>query len=66
MTSLVVTHDLHGAQETVSNLQSITAKLDQGKGSIGALLNDKTVYNQATKAAINLSESTEALKHTFR
>ena len=56
---------MEGAQETVSNLQSITSKINQGKGSIGALINDKTVYNQATQAATNLSESTEALKHNF-
>jgi phospholipid/cholesterol/gamma-HCH transport system substrate-binding protein len=54
-----------GAQETVSNLQSITSKINGGKGSIGALVNDKTVYNQAAQAATNLSESTEALKHNF-
>ena len=56
---------MEGAQETVSNLQSITSKIDHGQGSIGALINDKTVYNQATQAATNLSESTEALKHNF-
>jgi phospholipid/cholesterol/gamma-HCH transport system substrate-binding protein len=56
---------MEGAQETVNNLQSITSKIDHGKGSVGALINDKTVYNQATQAANNLSESTEALKHNF-
>ena len=56
---------MEGAQETVNNLQSITSKIDRGKGSVGALINDKTVYNQATQAATNLSESTEALKHNF-
>jgi phospholipid/cholesterol/gamma-HCH transport system substrate-binding protein len=56
---------MEGAQETVNNLQSITSKIDHGKGSVGALINDKTVYNQATAAATNLSESTEALKHNF-
>ena len=56
---------MEGAQETVNNLQSITSKIDHGQGSVGALINDKTVYNQATQAANNLSESTEALKHNF-
>ena len=56
---------MEGAQETVSNLQSITSKINGGQGSVGALINDKTIYNQATKAATNLSESTEALKHNF-
>ena len=56
---------MEGAQETVSNLQSITSKIDGGKGSVGALINNKTIYNQATAAATNLQESTEALKHNF-
>jgi phospholipid/cholesterol/gamma-HCH transport system substrate-binding protein len=56
---------MEGAQQTVSNLESITSKIDQGKGSVGALINSKTVYNQATEAATNLAESTEALKHNF-
>jgi outer membrane protein OmpA-like peptidoglycan-associated protein len=56
---------MEGAQETVSNLESITSKINQGKGSVGALINSKTVYNQATAAATNLAESTEALKHNF-
>ncbi len=56
---------MEGAQQTVANLQSITSKVDRGNGSMGALINDKTIYNQATKAATNLSESTEALKHNF-
>ncbi len=56
---------MEGAQETVDHLQSITAKIDGGKGSVGALINNKTIYNQATAAATNLQESTEALKHNF-
>ena len=56
---------MEGAQQTVNNLQSITSKIDRGQGSIGGLLNDKTVYNQANQAATNLAESTEALKHNF-
>ena len=56
---------MEGAQETVGNLESITSKINQGKGSVGALINNKAVYNQATAAATNLAESTEALKHNF-
>src|SRR5665213_135802 len=56
---------MEGAQETVSNLESITSKINQGQGSVGALINNKTVYNQASAAATNLAESTEALKHNF-
>jgi phospholipid/cholesterol/gamma-HCH transport system substrate-binding protein len=56
---------MEGALGTVSNLESITTKIDHGQGSVGALINSKTVYNQATAAATNLAESTEALKHNF-
>jgi phospholipid/cholesterol/gamma-HCH transport system substrate-binding protein len=56
---------MEGAAETVNNLQSITSKIDRGTGSVGALINNKSVYTEATKAATNLAESTEALKHNF-
>jgi len=56
---------MEGAQETVSNLESITSKINDGQGSVGALINNKTIYKQATAAATNLQESTEALKHNF-
>ena len=42
---------MESAEETASNLSSISGKINQGKGSIGALINDKTVYNEASKAA---------------
>ena len=29
------------------NLEVITTKINQGRGTVGALVNDKTVYNQA-------------------
>jgi len=47
------------------NLESISAKINTGKGSVGALINDKSVYNQANKAATDLQENMEALKHNF-
>jgi len=56
---------LDSSAETASNLQSITAKINSGKGSVGAFINDKTIFNQATKAATNLQEDTEAVKHNF-
>jgi phospholipid/cholesterol/gamma-HCH transport system substrate-binding protein len=50
---------------TSSNLQSITTKVDQGKGSIGALLNDKTMYQHVNAGATDFQEDMEALKHNF-
>jgi phospholipid/cholesterol/gamma-HCH transport system substrate-binding protein len=47
------------------NFDSISAKINQGKGTAGALVNDKTMYTQATAATTALSEDAEALKHNF-
>jgi phospholipid/cholesterol/gamma-HCH transport system substrate-binding protein len=56
---------LDTAQETVQNVNGITAKLNDGKGSVGALLNSRTMYQHMNEAATNLQEDTEALKHNF-
>jgi phospholipid/cholesterol/gamma-HCH transport system substrate-binding protein len=50
---------------TASNLKSVSGKIDEGKGTIGALVNDKTIYNKATAGATALNEDMEALKHNF-
>jgi len=54
--------DLDG---TASNLKSVSAKIDQGKGTVGALINDKTIYEKASAGATALNENMEALKHNF-
>jgi phospholipid/cholesterol/gamma-HCH transport system substrate-binding protein len=54
--------DLDG---TASNMKSISAKIDNGTGTVGALINDKTVYKQAAAGATALNEDAEALKHNF-
>lgn len=48
-----------------SDLKSISAKIDQGKGTVGALINDKTIYEKANAGATALNEDMEALKHNF-
>jgi phospholipid/cholesterol/gamma-HCH transport system substrate-binding protein len=50
---------------TASNLESISGKIDQGKGTVGELINNKTIYQQATAGATALNEDMEALKHNF-
>ena len=64
---------------TTANLSSISAKIDQGQGTIGALINDKTAYlalNQslggindvvvhAQAGVTDFQENMEALKHNF-
>ena len=64
---------------TTANLSSVSAKIDQGQGTIGALINDKTAYlalNQtmggindvvahAQAGVTDFQENMEALKHNF-
>src|SRR5882762_1392097 len=47
------------------NLQSISAKVNDGKGTVGALVNDKTIYREAAAGATAFQENMEALKHNF-
>jgi phospholipid/cholesterol/gamma-HCH transport system substrate-binding protein len=77
---------LDGSQEAIqnttkltANLKSISAKIDRGDGTAGALVNDKTLYNnlentsvamqatmvQAQAGATDFQENMEALKHNF-
>jgi phospholipid/cholesterol/gamma-HCH transport system substrate-binding protein len=48
-----------------ANLDMISGKINSGHGTAGALVNDKTMYNQATAATAALSDDAEALKHNF-
>ena len=62
-----------------SNLKSVSHKIDQGNGTIGALVNDKQVYQSLNSATANINETMaaakigvvsfqenmEALKHNF-
>jgi phospholipid/cholesterol/gamma-HCH transport system substrate-binding protein len=54
--------DLDG---TATNLKSISSKINSGQGTVGALINDKTIYQKATAGATALDEDMEALKHNF-
>jgi phospholipid/cholesterol/gamma-HCH transport system substrate-binding protein len=42
------TETVRNAQATTSNLKSVSSKIDQGQGTLGALVNDKTIYEQAS------------------
>jgi phospholipid/cholesterol/gamma-HCH transport system substrate-binding protein len=50
---------------TASNMKAISAKINNGTGTVGALINDKTIYQQAAAGASALNEDAEALKHNF-
>ena len=64
---------------TTANLSSISYKIDQGQGTIGALINDKSAYlalnqslggindvvDHAQAGVTDFQENMEALKHSF-
>lgn len=63
---------LDSARNAMQNVESITGKIDQGEGTIGSLINDKRMYNQATAAtaqakagAMAFDENMQALSHNF-
>ncbi len=70
---------IQNVTEATSHLNSVSAKIDSGKGSVGALINDRKLYNDLQKSTNSLSgtmveaqagvtdfrENMEALKHNF-
>jgi len=63
---------LNTTNDAVQNVASITSKLNRGEGTMGALINDKSMYQHANAAAAeakagatSFSEDMEALKHNF-
>jgi phospholipid/cholesterol/gamma-HCH transport system substrate-binding protein len=65
--------------QATGHLNSVTAKIDSGQGTVGALVNDKQLYNNLQQETATLHETTlhaqagvtafqenmEALKHNF-
>jgi phospholipid/cholesterol/gamma-HCH transport system substrate-binding protein len=56
---------IQNVDQTAENLSSITTKIDQGSGTIGALINDKKTYQKVSAGAESFQENMEALKHNF-
>jgi phospholipid/cholesterol/gamma-HCH transport system substrate-binding protein len=56
---------VQNAAEATGDLKSITAKINGGKGTVGALINDPTMYAQATAGATAFRENMDALKQNF-
>jgi phospholipid/cholesterol/gamma-HCH transport system substrate-binding protein len=70
---------LRNATRATANLASISAKIDGGQGTVGALVNDKQLYNNLAQATVagrdtvlqaqagvtDFKEDMEALKHNF-
>ena len=70
---------IQNATRAAANLDSISAKIDAGQGTAGALVNDKQLYNnlaqttssmrdtmaQAQTGVTDFQENMEAMKHNF-
>ena len=63
---------LDSAKDTMQNVDAISTKVNNGQGTVGALLNDKKIYQQVSAAtaqaqagATDFQENMEALKHNF-
>lgn len=70
---------LGNVNETAAHLSSIAAKIDSGKGSVGGLINDKSLYTNLQKTTAGLQDTVshadagvsdfkdnmDALKHNF-
>ena len=53
------------AQTAIANVADISSKINHGQGTIGGLVNDKSVYRNVASAAASLNDDMEALKHNF-
>jgi phospholipid/cholesterol/gamma-HCH transport system substrate-binding protein len=72
-------HAIDNATLAAADLKSISGKIDSGQGTVGALVNDKQLYNnleqttttlhatmlQAQAGVTDFQENMEALKHNF-
>ena len=56
---------MQDVSQTAGNLNSITSKINGGSGTMGALINDKKVYQNVNQASSELQEDMEAMKHNF-
>ncbi len=56
---------LENIQGATANINEISLKINHGQGTVGALINDKTIYNQAAASVTAMHDDMEALKHNF-
>jgi phospholipid/cholesterol/gamma-HCH transport system substrate-binding protein len=50
---------------TSQNLDAISGKINDGSGTVGALINDKSLYNKVNAGATQFQEDAQALQHNF-
>jgi phospholipid/cholesterol/gamma-HCH transport system substrate-binding protein len=56
---------MENVSQTAGNLDSITSKINNGGGTVGALINDKKIYQNVSQATTEMQEDMEAAKHNF-
>jgi phospholipid/cholesterol/gamma-HCH transport system substrate-binding protein len=56
---------MQNVSQTAGNLGAITSKINNGAGTVGALVNDKQVYQNVAQATAEMQEDMEAAKHNF-
>ncbi len=50
------------AKKAVGSLQRVAMKIEQGEGTIGKLITDETLYNQAKKTLRSVDRAAEGLQ----
>ncbi|MBI4903948.1 MAG: MCE family protein [Acidobacteria bacterium] len=53
------------AEGITSNLKSVSSKIDSGQGTMGALIHDRKVYNEAAAGVESFRDNMNALKQNF-
>jgi len=56
---------LDNLQSATENVSAIAEKINNGRGTVGALINDKSVYQEASAGVSALRQDADALKHNF-
>src|SRR5580658_6787881 len=56
---------MQNVSQTAGNLGAITSKINDGAGTVGALINDKKIYDNVSQATTEMQEDMEAAKHNF-
>ena len=55
---------MNNVTKITANLQSVSAKIDHGQGTVGALVNDRTLYNNLDKTTATLNQTAGEAKTT--
>lgn len=56
---------MENVEETTANLKFISAKINQGSGTAGALINDQSLYKNLNAGVMAMREDMQALKRNF-